>query len=63
MSTQNIFPRQALARGLSEPSIKLEGHKVMFDKKVSLLPANVRKEETTKIKIKNGKHRQPQYRR
>lgn len=63
MNTQNIFPRQALATGLGEPSIKLEGHKVVFDKKVSLLPANIRKEDTTKVKIKNGTHRQPQYKR
>jgi hypothetical protein len=62
MNSQHIFPRQALATGLSEPSIKLEGHKVVFDKKVSLLPANIRKEDTKKIKIKNGTHRQPQYR-
>ena len=62
MNTQNIFPRQALATGLSEPSIKLEGHRVVFDKKVSLLPADIRKEETKKIKIKNGTPRQSQYR-
>ena len=62
MHEQNIFPRYALAEGLSEPAIKLEGQKVVFDKKVSLLPADVRKEITKKVKAENGKspqlHRQ-----
>jgi hypothetical protein len=55
MNRQNIFPRQALAEGLSEPSIKLEGQKVVFDKKVSLLPVDIRKDEPIKTKTVNGK--------
>ena len=55
MNRQNIFPAQTLTESLSEPSINLEGQKVVFDKKVSLLPADIRKEEPIKIKTSDGK--------
>ena len=56
MTTQNIFPTQALSIGMSDSSVKLEGQKVMFDKKVSLLPADISKAELTEIKATHGKH-------
>ena len=45
MNKQHIFPSQVLTEGMSEPLIILEGQKVVFDKKVSLLPADIRKVE------------------
>jgi hypothetical protein len=55
MNSQHIFPVQALTESLSEPSINMEGQKVTFDKKVSLLPVDIRKEATIKTKVANGK--------
>lgn len=37
------FSLQAIAEGMSTPAIELEGLKVLFDKKVSLLPVDVKK--------------------
>ncbi len=36
-----------MALDAEEPPIKLEGQKVLFDKKVGLMPANIRKEAAT----------------
>lgn len=55
MNTQNIFPAQALSETAGEPEIKLEGHKVIFDKKVSLLPVDIRKEQPAKTTPRNGR--------
>jgi hypothetical protein len=63
MTTQNIFPAQALSESGGEPAITMEGKKVIFDKKVSLLPVDIRKEAPVKntpinpVKIKptNGR--------
>jgi hypothetical protein len=55
MNRQHIFPAMAFSEGTSETSIKLEGQKVVFDKKVSLMPADVRKEEPVKMKPSNGR--------
>ena len=43
MNKQHVFPSQVLAEGMSEPLITLERQKVVVDKKVSLLPADIRK--------------------
>lgn len=45
----------ALSAGGSEATVKLEGQKVVFDKKVSLLPADIRREEPPKTKALNGR--------
>jgi hypothetical protein len=55
MDRQNIFPVQAMTDSSSEPAIKLEGQKVVFDKKVSLLPVDIKREETAKVKTVNRK--------
>jgi len=55
MNTQNIFPAQSLSEASGEPAIKLEGQKVVFDKKVSLLPVDVRKEKPVKAKKPDGR--------
>lgn len=55
MNNLDIFPAQALSEGSDTPAIKLEGQKVVFDKKVSLLPADIRKEEPTKHKSDDGR--------
>jgi hypothetical protein len=55
MNSRDIFPVQALSEGSDTPAIKLEGQKVVFDKKVSLLPVDIRKEEPTKHKSDNGR--------
>ncbi len=54
MKTQDIFPVQ-LSTENSESTIKMEGQKVVFDKKVALLPVDIRKEETTNIQSGNGR--------
>ena len=54
MNNQDVFPVQAMAER-SESAIKLEGQKVVFDKKVALLPVDIRLEQTTDIKPANGK--------
>ena len=54
MSSRDIFPVQALSESSDTPAIKLEGQKVVFDKKVSLLPVDIRKEEPTS-KSGNGR--------
>ncbi|ELR72567.1 hypothetical protein C900_01241 [Fulvivirga imtechensis AK7] len=43
MSKYTEFPLQPMAEGMSAPDIKLEGQKVLFDKKVSLLPVDTKK--------------------
>jgi hypothetical protein len=53
--TQSIFPAEAFTESMSEASVKLEGQKVVFDKKVSLLPADIKKQEEPKLKAGNGK--------
>ena len=59
MSKQDIFPVQAMAES-PETAIKMEGQKVVFDKKVSLLPVDIKREETGNIKVSNGRtERQP----
>lgn len=55
MNRQNIFPSMAFSAGSGEATVKLEGQKVVFDKKVSLLPADIRRGEPPKIKEKNGR--------
>jgi hypothetical protein len=55
MSSRDIFPVQALSESSDTPAIKLEGQKVVFDKKVSLLPVDIRKEEPTNNKSGNGR--------
>lgn len=58
MNQQAIFPAQAMTED-PESAIKMEGHKVVFDKKVSLLPVDVKKENIVNTKGDNGKsHRQ-----
>lgn len=41
---QTKFPLQPVAEGMSTPEIQIEGHKVLFDKKVSLLPVDTKKQ-------------------
>lgn len=43
MDKQTIFPATIYSEGSSVPSIELEGRKVLFDKKVSLLPEKIKK--------------------
>ncbi len=54
MKRQDIFPVQ-LSTENSESAIKMEGQKVVFNKKVALLPVDIRKEETTNIQSGNGR--------
>lgn len=54
MNKQDVFPVQAMTEQ-SESAIKLEGQKVIFDKKVALLPVDVRLEKTTNIKTADGR--------
>lgn len=54
MNSQRIFPVLAMTESGSEPAIKLEGQKVVFDKKVSLLPADTRRVEEVKVKPIHG---------
>lgn len=54
MNKQDIFPVQAMT-ATSESAIKMEGQKVVFDKKVALLPVDIRKQEVSNIKAGNGK--------
>lgn len=51
MNRQTKFPTAAIAEGMSTPDIVMEGQKVLFDKKVSLLPADIKK---TAHYTKNG---------
>lgn len=53
MNKQDIFPVQAMTED-TEAAIKMEGRKVVFDKKVALLPVDI-KEEVTNSKAANGK--------
>ncbi|MBL6445549.1 hypothetical protein JMN32_04470 [Fulvivirga sp. 29W222] len=39
------FPLHSIAEGMSTPEIKMEGHKVLFDKKVSLMPVDTKKQQ------------------
>lgn len=55
MNRQDIFPVQAMTESADVPAIKLEGQKVVFDKKVALLPVDIRTEETIEIKSGNGR--------
>lgn len=55
MNTHSLFPAQALSETTGEPAITLEGQKVVFDKKVSLLPVDVRKEKPVNAKKENGR--------
>jgi hypothetical protein len=55
MNRQNIFPAMAMSDTATEPAVALEGQKVVFDKKVSLLPADIKKEKPSNIKKPNGK--------
>lgn len=56
MTRQNIFPAMAFSESLSDSSVKMEGQKVVFDKKVSLLPADIRREEVQmKGKTEHGR--------
>lgn len=55
MNRQDIFPVQAMSESSDVPAIKLEGQKVVFDKKVSLLPVDIRMEEPINIKTGNGR--------
>lgn len=54
MNNQDVFPVQAMTER-SESAIKLEGQKVVFDKKVALLPVDIRLEQKTDIKTANGR--------
>lgn len=54
MSNQNIFPTPAFAGSMSESTVTLEGQKVVFDKKVSLLPVDIKKQEPVKVKQDDG---------
>lgn len=54
MNKQDVFPVQAMAEH-PESAIKLEGQKVVFDKKVALLPVDVRLEQTTNIETAHGR--------
>lgn len=47
---QTKFPIQPIAEGMSAPEIKMEGQKVLFDKKVSLMPVDIKKIENSKIR-------------
>jgi hypothetical protein len=55
MQQKNIFPAQAFTESMSESAVKLEGHRVVFDKKVSLLPVDIRKQGAVKGKKSNGR--------
>jgi hypothetical protein len=55
MNRQNIFPVMAMSDSATEPAVSLEGQKVVFDKKVSMLPADIKKERPSDIKRPNGK--------
>ena len=56
MNKQDIFPVQAMT-GSPESAIKIEGQRVVFDKKVSLLPVDIKKEEPIRnIKADNGRY-------
>ena len=58
MNQQAIFPAQAMTEDPGS-AIKIEGHKVVFDKKVSFLPVDIKKENIVDTKVDNGKsHRQ-----
>ena len=54
MSKQDIFPVQAMTES-PEAAIKMEGQKVVFDKKVSLLPVDIRRDETGNTRVSNGR--------
>ncbi|MDO9553357.1 MAG: hypothetical protein Q7J63_12695 [Rhodonellum sp.] len=43
MEQQNIFPETIHIEGKEQPEIQLEGRKVLFDKKVSLLPEKIKR--------------------
>lgn len=45
----------AMSDTASEPAVTLEGQKVVFDKKVSLLPADIKKEQPSNLTGTNGK--------
>ncbi len=55
MNGQNIFPAMAMSNVDGASTVSLEGQKVLFDKKVSLLPADIKKEKS--IVSTNGKPR------
>lgn len=55
MNAQHVFPTQSIAEGLGEPAIQLEGQKVVFDKKVSLLPTDVKNRKPSEGNEKHGK--------
>jgi hypothetical protein len=54
MNKQDIFPVQAMTAS-SESAIKMEGQKVLFDKKVALMPVDIRKQGEVNIKPGNGR--------
>ena len=59
MNKQDIFPVQAMAED-SGSSIKMEGQKVVFDKKVALLPVDIKMEEVSNGRTGNGRsNKQP----
>lgn len=51
MNRQTKFPVESLVEGMSAPAIVMEGQKVLFDKKVSLLPVDTKKQPKS---INNG---------
>lgn len=55
MERRNIFPVDAAAESFSDSSVKLEGQRMLFDKKVSLLPVDIRREAPAKVKKKDGR--------
>jgi hypothetical protein len=56
MTRQTVFPAMAMSAAAGDPSITLQGQKVLFDKKVSLLPVDIKKEGTSTVKGTNGRN-------
>lgn len=54
MNKQDIFPVQAMTEH-PESAIKMEGRKVVFDKKVALLPVDIKTEGAPNTTVGNGK--------
>ena len=49
MDNQKVFPLNVMAESMDEDTkVILDGQKVLFDKKVSLLPVEIKKNERTK---------------
>jgi hypothetical protein len=57
MNRHDIFPVQAMTEQ-PESAIKMEGRKVVFDKKVALLPVDIKTESAPNTKVRNER---PEY--